>query len=149
MGYTHLDGAEIYKTETELGRAIKESGVARSKLFVTGKVQSNAADIPSALKTSLKKLGIDQVDLYLIHSPFILGETKADHQAAWRAMEEVQAAGLAKSIGVSNFLPEHLDGLLETAKVVPAINQIEFHAYLQHPDPVSYTHLTLPTKRIV
>ncbi|GME56655.1 Aldo-keto reductase [Neofusicoccum parvum] len=138
LGYTHLDGAEMYKTEPELGQAIKESGVEREKLFVTTKVYANIKDIKSAIKISLKKLQLDYVDLYdsptapyLIHAPFF---TKSDEelQAKWAEMEEVQAAGLARSIGVSNYLPQHLEATLKTAKVVPAINQIEFHPYLQH-----------------
>ncbi|OMP85730.1 NAD/NADP-dependent indole-3-acetaldehyde reductase, partial [Diplodia seriata] len=130
LGYTHLDGAEMYKTEPELGFAIKESGVPREKLFVTTKVYANIKNIKEAIKLSLKKLQLDYVDLYLIHAPFF---TKSDEelQAKWKEMEEVQAAGLAKSIGVSNYLPQHLEATLKTAKVVPAINQIEFHPYLQ------------------
>ncbi|KAK4987800.1 hypothetical protein LTR50_004351 [Elasticomyces elasticus] len=130
FGYHHLDGAEVYKTETELGTAIKESGVDRSKLFVTTKVLPSITDIPAALKTSLKKLGLDYVDLYLIHAPYF---DSPSPQEAWKAMEELKAAGLAKSIGVSNYLPEDLATIMKTAKVPPAINQIEFHAYLQHP----------------
>ncbi|GAB7350319.1 hypothetical protein MBLNU459_g0951t1 [Dothideomycetes sp. NU459] len=131
LGYHHLDGAEVYKTEAELGVAIKESGVEREKLFVTTKVLPSIADIPAAIRTSLKKLQLDYVDLYLIHAPFF-AESPADHQKAWKAMEEVRAAGLAKSIGVSNYLPEHLEPILESCSIPPCINQIEFHAYLQH-----------------
>lgn len=130
LGYTHLDGAEMYKTEPELGQAIKESSVPREKLFVTTKVYANIKDIKSAIKTSLKKLQLDYVDLYLIHAPFF-AKSDEELQAKWAEMEEVKAAGLAKSIGVSNYLPQHLEATLKTAKVVPAINQIEFHPYLQ------------------
>ncbi|KAM3423202.1 hypothetical protein BST61_g652 [Cercospora zeina] len=137
LGYYHLDGAEVYKTETELGTAIKESGVSRDKLFITTKVITNIQDVPSAIRTSLKKLQIDYVDLYLIHAPFF-AESKEDHQAKWKQMEEVKNQGLAKSIGVSNYLPEHLDAILENCTIPPAINQIEFHAYLQHPDLLKY-----------
>ncbi|OAL01719.1 2,5-diketo-D-gluconate reductase-like protein A [Phaeosphaeriaceae sp. SRC1lsM3a] len=131
VGFTHLDGAEMYKTESELGIGIKESGVAREKLFITTKVDKpNMHDIEGALKTSLKKLQLEYVDLYLIHQPWFT-ESEADLQKAWATMEAIQASGLAKSIGVSNYTPAHLNAILKTAKVIPACNQIEFHPYLQ------------------
>ncbi|KAF2028590.1 2,5-diketo-D-gluconate reductase-like protein A [Setomelanomma holmii] len=138
LGYTHLDGAEMYKTESELGTGIKESGVARDKLFVTAKVdKGNMNDIEGAIKTSLKKLQLDYIDLYLIHQPYFT-ESEADLQKAWAAMEAVQQAGLAKSIGVSNYLPAHLNAILKTAKVVPSVNQIEFHPYLQRTELLAF-----------
>ncbi|TKA25558.1 hypothetical protein B0A50_05419 [Salinomyces thailandicus] len=137
LEYHHIDGAEVYKTETELGTAIKQSGVAREKLFVTTKVLPNIADIPSALKTSLKKLQMEYVDLYLIHAPFF-SDNKEEHQQKWKQMEEMKAQGLVKTIGVSNYLPEQLDWIFETCKTPPAINQIEFHPYLQHVDLLKY-----------
>ncbi|KAF2205421.1 Aldo/keto reductase [Delitschia confertaspora ATCC 74209] len=137
LGYTHLDGAEMYQTEPELGLAIKESGVPREKLFVTTKVENNVRDIENALRTSLKKLQLDYVDLYLIHSPF-WAKSDAELQQAWGGMERVKELGLTKSIGVSNYLPQHLEATLQTAKTPPAINQIEFHPYLQHPKLLEY-----------
>ncbi|KAF1961506.1 aldo-keto reductase family 1 member C13 [Byssothecium circinans] len=131
LEYRHLDGAEMYRTEPELGIAIKEGGVPREKLYVVTKVVKNIDNIERALKDSLKKLQLDYVDLYLIHSPF-WAETDEQLQKAWADMEAVQAAGLTKSIGVSNYLPSHLSATLKTAKVTPVCNQIEFHPYLQH-----------------
>ncbi|KAF2491606.1 Aldo/keto reductase [Lophium mytilinum] len=137
LGYTHLDGAEVYKTESELGLAIKESDVPREKLYVVTKVMNSIGDIEGAIKTSLKKLQLDYVDLFLIHSPFF-AKSDAELQSAWATMEKIQAAGLAKSIGVSNYLVKHFEATLKTAKVVPAINQIEFHPYLQHTELLDF-----------
>ncbi|KAH6724922.1 putative NAD/NADP-dependent indole-3-acetaldehyde reductase [Leptodontidium sp. MPI-SDFR-AT-0119] len=131
-GYHHLDGAQVYGNETELGVAIKESGVPREKLYVTTKIDGvNPINTLEAFETSLKKLGLDYVDQYLIHAPFF-ANSPAEIQAKWADLEKIQASGKAKTIGVSNFRKTDLEAILETAKVIPAINQIEFNPYLQH-----------------
>lgn len=133
-GYYHLDCAEAYDNETELGIAIKESGVPREKLYITTK---NSGTIPTdtrkSFAESLERLQLNYVDLYLIHAPFF-ADSPRDIQKKWADMEAILASGRAKSIGVSNFPQHHLETLLATAKATPAINQIEYHPYLQHGD---------------
>ncbi|KAK5660838.1 hypothetical protein OQA88_12209 [Cercophora sp. LCS_1] len=137
-GYHHLDGAEAYGNEAELGAAIARSGVPRSSLFVTTKTSVLPGDtIESAFTRSLEKLGLDYVDLYLIHSPF-WAKSPADQQAKWKEVEALKESGRAKSIGVSNYLREDLEPILETAKYPPSVNQIEYHPYLQHGDLVAW-----------
>jgi len=135
-GYRHIDTATIYRNEEGVGRAVAASGVDRTDVFITTKLWNNAQGYertPAALETSLQRLGMDYVDLYLVHWP------KPElTRATWKAMEELYAAGKTRSIGVSNFLPHHLDLLLEVATVPPAINQIEFHPNLQSPALVDY-----------
>lgn len=122
-----------YGNEKELGAAIKASGIDREKLFITTKATVQAdKPIEENFSASLAKLGLEYVDLYLIHSPFFAGGDPAILQAKWAEMEAIHASGRAKSIGVSNYIQEHLDPILETAKVPPTINQIEYHPYLQH-----------------
>lgn len=131
-GYRHIDTAAIYQNEESVGRAIKDSGLAREDLFITTKLWNSHHtydDAQAALGESLEKLGLDYVDLYLIHwpNPKPLRENdawKARNAEVWRAMEDMLTAGKVRAIGVSNFLPHHLEALLETARVIPAVNQI-------------------------
>lgn len=136
LGYRHIDTAALYRNERGVGRAIAASGIDRSDLFVTTKLWNSNQGYEStlaAIDKSLGKLGLEYVDLYLVHWP------KPEHTAGtWRAMEEIQRSGRARAIGVSNFLPSHLDQLAETATVLPSINQIEFHPHLQSPELVAY-----------
>ncbi|KAK0634532.1 NADP-dependent oxidoreductase domain-containing protein [Bombardia bombarda] len=131
-GYYHLDGAEGYGNEEELGAAIAESKLARSALFVTTKTSCRPGEtVEQAFSRSLAKLKLDYVDLYLIHSPFF-AKSPAELQAKWAEMEAIHQSGRARSIGVSNYLQEHLEPVLATARTPPAVNQIEYHPYLQH-----------------
>ncbi|KAI1207970.1 Aldo/keto reductase [Annulohypoxylon truncatum] len=137
-GYYHLDSAEAYGNETGVGAGIKASGVPREKLYVVTKVVgTKGQDVRAALASSLAKLGVDYLDLYLVHIPFGAGSA-AELQRLWAEMEAVQASGKARSIGVSNFEQADVEVVLQTAKTVPAVNQIEYHPYLQHGDLVPY-----------
>jgi diketogulonate reductase-like aldo/keto reductase len=128
----------VYGNEPELGQAIKESGVPREKLYVTTKVSgTKAKDTKKAFELSLQKLQLDYVDQYLIHAPFF-AKTPEDLQAKWRDLEEIYATGKAKSIGVSNMSQKQLETILETAKIIPVINQIEYHPYLQHGNLIKF-----------
>ncbi|KAK3902808.1 NADP-dependent oxidoreductase domain-containing protein [Staphylotrichum tortipilum] len=136
-GYHHLDCAEAYGNEAALGEAIKECGVAREELFVTSKVLgSPGQDVQSSMDATLRKLGLEYVDMYLIHLPYKAPE---EMPAMWAQLEALKASGKARSIGVSNFLQPHLEKILETANVVPAVNQIEYHPYLQHGNLVEFS----------
>ncbi|TFK52311.1 Aldo/keto reductase [Heliocybe sulcata] len=123
-GFSHLDTAAIYGNEDSVGQGIRESGLDRSDLYITTKY--DGGDIQSAMQTSLAKLDLKSVDLYLIHFPRLV---ESNMEASWREFEKIKENGLAKSIGVSNFTLEQLQKLMKTAKIVPAVNQINFHPY--------------------
>ena len=122
---TFLDGAQMYNNEETLGAGIKASGKPRSELFITTKFDTllPGQTVKERLSISLAKLGLDYVDLYLIHCP---AQPKRENSLTqwWEGMEEVKRAGLARSIGVSNFKVEDLEVILKTAKVIPAVNQV-------------------------
>jgi 2,5-diketo-D-gluconate reductase A len=131
VGYRHIDTAMIYRNEAAVGRAIASSGIARDELFVTTKLWNSdqgATATPEALATSLELLGLEYVDLYLIHWPAPLRD---EYVASWLALEELHQQGLVRAIGVSNFEPEHLERVLEEGSIVPAINQVELHPAFQ------------------
>ncbi|MEV0644459.1 aldo/keto reductase [Phytomonospora sp. NPDC050363] len=129
-GYRLIDTATVYGNETGVGRGIRASGVERGELFVTTKVwnDSHGRDKTlAAFDASLERLGLDYVDLYLIHWPVPSGDAYVE---TWRTLEEIAASGRAKAIGVSNFQIPHLERLAEQTQTVPAVNQIELHPWL-------------------
>ncbi len=130
-GYRSIDTAAVYGNEEGTGKAIASSGVAREDLFVTTKLWNSDQGYDATLRgfdTSLQKLGLDYVDLYLIHWPVPSKDAYVD---TYKAFEKIHADGRAKAIGVSNFLPAHLERLLGETSIVPAVNQIELHPHLQ------------------
>lgn len=130
-GYRSIDTAAAYENEEAVGRAIAASGLARDELFVTTKLWNSdqgRARTRRALEASLRRLGLDHVDLYLIHWPV---PARDRYVESWRAMEEAHAEGLARAIGVSNFQIAHLRRLFDETEVVPAVNQVELHPRLQ------------------
>lgn len=136
--YRHIDTAAIYENEKSTGDAIRDSGINRTDIFLTTKVWNTNRGYEKTLKAfddSLSKLELDYVDLYLIHWPANakhFPDSKELNAETWRALEDLYKKGKVKSIGVSNFLVHHLEALLETAEIIPMVNQIEYHpGYLQ------------------
>lgn len=136
IGYTHIDTAQAYQNEEGVGKAIKESGVAREKLFITTKLAAEAKsyeEAKDAIEGSLKALGLDYIDLMIIHSPKPWMKFQEEDRyfkgnlEAWKALEEAYEAGKIKAIGVSNFEKVDLDNILDNAKVKPQVNQILAH----------------------
>jgi len=130
-GYRHIDTAKAYGNEAQVGQAVRASGLDRSEFFITTKCFNDDHGYDSAtraLKTSLGQLEMEHVDLYLIHWPV---PSQDRYVETWQALVEAQEAGLARSIGVSNFQANHLRRIVEETDVTPAVNQIELHPYLQ------------------
>jgi 2,5-diketo-D-gluconate reductase A len=122
VGYRHLDTATVYRNEDQVGRAIADSGVPREEIFVTTKVPPGADDPRQVLATSLRKLGTDHLDLWLIHWT----EGDSIHESLWRVLLEAQQAGTVRDVGVSNYSLEQLDRLTAATGQQPAVNQIEW-----------------------
>ena len=143
-GYRHIDTAACYGNEASVGQAIKESGVPREEIFVTSKVWNTERGYEktlAAFETTMAKLDLDYVDLYLIHWPAAANQFenwKEINAQTWRALEELYIEGKVKAIGVSNFLPHHLEALLEGVKVVPMVNQIEYHPGFMQAESVAF-----------
>ena len=133
-GYRHIDTAKLYDNEAAVGAAVRESGLDRDEVFVTTKVWNSDQGYDATLRAfdaSMDRLGFDVLDLYLIHWPRPGKGTAAE---TWRALEKLYADGRVRAIGVSNFQPEHLRRLLDKSEVVPVVNQVELHPYLQQVD---------------
>lgn len=143
-GYRHIDTAAGYDNEESVGAAVRESGVPREQLFITSKLQNGMHGYENTLRAfeaTMKALGMDYLDLYLIHWPNPLkfrGEWQAANAGSWKAFEELHAAGRIRAIGVSNFMPRHLDELMKTAAVRPMVNQILLCPGEVQPEAVRY-----------
>ncbi len=138
-GYRHFDSAQIYRNEQMLGDAWTQSGLKREEFFITTKISVKnfgAKHTISSFKTSLEKLKTDYVDLLLLHFPVALVRKKS-----WLALEKLQAEGKVRSIGVSNYTVRHLKEMKAYANVVPAVNQVELHVFLQQPELIEYCHI--------
>ena len=138
VGYRHIDTAKAYGNEEGVGKAIADSGIDRDDLFITTKLWNSdqgGQSVLDAFDLSLAQLDLDYVDLYLIHWP---SPQRGLFVESWGSLEKILESGRAKSIGVSNFKPHHLQPLLDAATVVPAINQIEFHPYFQQRESAEF-----------
>ena len=135
-GYRLVDTAAMYKNEKGVGEGIRRSGLARNEIFVTTKVwmtDMGESRAPKAFEKSLKNLGLEYVDLYLIHWPL-----PVLRKSTWRALEKIYASGRCRAIGVANFTIRHLTELMENSAVVPAVNQVEFHPFLYQKDLLEF-----------
>ncbi len=136
VGYRLIDTAKLYRNEADVGRAVRESGLPREDVFVTTKLWNSDHGYDAAMRAfdrSLAELGLDYVDLYLVHWP-----VQGARRETWRALEEIYAGGKARSIGVSNYMPHHLDELLVDADVVPAVDQVEMNPFLAQKELQAY-----------
>ncbi|MDP7734659.1 aldo/keto reductase [Mycobacterium paragordonae] len=140
VGYRHIDTAEMYGNEKEVGQGIRDAGLDRGEVFITSKLNNGfhrPDDARTAFDATLSALGSDYVDLFLIHWP-LPTLYDGDFLSTWKTLEEFAADGRARSIGVSNFQPAHLDRLAEGAQTVPAVNQIEVHPYFANDEVRAY-----------
>jgi len=139
LGYRHIDTAALYENEADVGAAVRASGIPREEVFVTTKLWHTDHGLErsqAAARTSLERLGLAYVDLYLIHSP--RANSPGDRAASWKGLEKLQRDGLCRAIGVSNYAVRHLEELAAQSDVVPAVNQVEFHPFVFDPDLLGY-----------
>lgn len=135
-GYRHIDTAAVYHNEKGVGKAISQSKVARDDIFVTSKVWNSDQGYESSLKAfdaSMDRLGLDYLDLYLIHWP-----VEGKYKDTWRALEKLYKDKRVRAIGVSNFLQHHLEDVLKVAQTAPMVNQMEFHPYLVQQELIDF-----------
>jgi diketogulonate reductase-like aldo/keto reductase len=136
IGYRLIDTAEMYENEEEIGKAIRQSKIPRDEIFITSKVWNTNQGFESTLKSfenSLKRLGIDYLDLYLIHWP-----VSGKYVESWKAFEKLYKEGRVRAIGVSNFLIHHLQDIINNCEITPMVNQVEFHPYLLQRDLLDF-----------
>ncbi len=144
MGYRHIDTARAYYNEASVGRAVRDSGIPREELFITSKLPAEAKSYEAALdefETTMNEIGLDYLDLYLVHAPWPWDEVgkdcRAENRIVWKAMEEFLASGRVRAIGVSNFTRADLDSLLSACTVVPMVDQIQWYVGLDVADNVA------------
>ncbi len=143
-GYRHIDTAYAYQNELSIGKAVRECGLKRSELFITSKLDNPDHGYEKTMKEfdmTMSNLGIDYLDLYLIHWPIPLAYRdcwKEMNEGTWKAFEELYHEGKIKAIGVSNFLEHHIDALLETAAIAPMVDQLELHPQYPQRDTTNY-----------
>lgn len=136
LGYRHIDTARVYENEAPIGKAVRESGVSREELFVTTKLWNDDIandNAQKAFETSLRTLGLDYVDLYLVHWPI-----KDKYISVWNEMEKIAQSGRARAVGVCNYQEEHLQEIINLKSLVPVVNQIELHPYLSQEPLVEF-----------
>lgn len=145
-GYRHIDTAAVYENETEVGKAIRSTSVPRNELFITSKLWNNnktAEQARHAFDETMNRLQLDYLDLYLIHWPAVPSvdsNWKQTNREKWGALEKLYTEGRIRAIGVSNFLPHHLEPLLKDADISPMVNQIEVHPGFPQHDAVAFCH---------
>lgn len=136
VGYRHIDTAKYYRNEESVGKAVRESRVPREKVFVTTKLWNSDQGYKNALKAfdaSFDRLGLGYIDLYLIHWP-----VQSKYLESWSALEDILQSGRVRAIGVSNFMIDHIEDLLESSTIIPAVDQVEFHPHLVNLELLEY-----------